>query len=60
MPEPDSGESQSEYISRYAGSEEAKKSFPDLKQRLAVAYSKWSKHKGVHKTVNNVKKVVGK
>jgi len=39
MPKPAKGESQGHYVSRFADSGEAKKSFPDIKQRLAVAYS---------------------
>lgn len=45
MPLPNPNETESEYIARYISSEEAKKSFPDEKQRLAVAYSEWKKHK---------------
>lgn len=60
MPNPSAGEDQNAYVSRFVGSEEAKKDFPDLKQRLAVAYSKWRQHKGVKKTVEGVKKAVGK
>ena len=44
MPLPKKGESKEEYISRYMNSEEAKKSFPDEKQRIAVAESEWKKH----------------
>ena len=43
MPNPKKGETKEEYISRFMNSEEAKNSFPDEKQRLAVAYSKWAK-----------------
>ncbi len=41
MPEPKVKEPESEFVSRYMGSDEAKTSFPDQKQRLAVAYSLW-------------------
>jgi len=39
MPEPIKGESQKNYVSRFEGSTEANKSFPDSLQRAAVAYS---------------------
>lgn len=39
MPYPTKGESQSHYVSRFMGSGEARQSFPDQKQRAAVAYS---------------------
>lgn len=48
MPDPKKDESKEEFIARFMGSEEAKKSFPDKKQRLAVANSKWEK-KSKHK-----------
>lgn len=41
MPNPRKGEKQRSYISRYVRSKEAQKSFPDIKQRLAVAYSEF-------------------
>jgi len=34
------GEGESAFMSRYMGSPEAAKTFPDQKQRAAVAYSK--------------------
>lgn len=43
MPKPNPGESKKAYIARFMASEEAQKSFPDKKQRLAVAYSMWRK-----------------
>lgn len=50
MPMPNKDESKEEYIARFMGSEEAKKSHPDEKQRLAIAYSMWKKHsEGEHK-----------
>ena len=49
MPKPNKGESREEYIARFMSSEEAKKSFPDEKQRLAAAYSYWRKHGGKNK-----------
>ncbi len=52
MPNPRKNESQKEYIARYMSSEEAKKTFPDEKQRLAVAYSKYRRKS----TVKAVKK----
>lgn len=41
MPLPRRGEKRSSYIQRYVKSKEAQKSFPDIKQRLAVAYSEY-------------------
>lgn len=43
MPYPRKGESKSDYISRFLESAEAKKDFPDEKQRLAVAYSMYER-----------------
>lgn len=43
MPLPAKGEKQKSYIARYVKSKEAQKSFPDIKQRLAVAYSEYSR-----------------
>jgi len=45
MPNPIKGETREEFIKRYMSSEEAKKTFPDFKQRLAVAISKWKNKK---------------
>ena len=56
MPEPTEGESQDKYVSRFVGSEEAKKSFPDIKQRLAVAYSKYRQKHGIKDKIEKVKK----
>lgn len=39
MPTPVKGERKRSFIKRYVSSQEAAKSFPDIKQRLAVAYS---------------------
>lgn len=52
MPKPSKEESKQDYISRFMDSSEAKKDFPDYKQRLAVAYSMWNRR--------NKKKVVNK
>lgn len=41
MPKPKPNESQQEFVSRYVSSEEAKRSFPNEQQRLAVAYSEY-------------------
>jgi len=41
MPKPNSKESEADYVARYMNSAEAKKKFPDEKQRLAVAYSEY-------------------
>ena len=39
MPYPTAGEDTGHYVSRFMGSSEAQSSFPDQKQRAAVAYS---------------------
>ena len=41
MPLPNKGEKQASYIRRYVKSQESQKRFPDIKQRLAVAYSEY-------------------
>jgi len=56
MPDPNPNESQDEYISRFMSSEEAQSSFPDIKQRLAVAYSKYRQSHGIKKKLNGMKK----
>jgi hypothetical protein len=48
MPDPNKQETKEEYVKRFMQSEEAKKDYPDEKQRLAVANSKW-KQKSKHK-----------
>lgn len=50
MPEPKKGESKEKFIARFVGSEEAKKSHPEEKQRLAVALSKWREFSKVKET----------
>ena len=46
MPAPEKGESESEYVSRLMESAEARRDYPDEKQRAAVAYSMYKeKHK---------------
>lgn len=44
MPRPNEGESKEDFIKRYMDSEEAKKTFPDEKQRYAAANGVWKKH----------------
>ena len=44
MPKPNKGESQEEYMKRFMSSDEAKKDYPDEKQRYAVGLSMWKKH----------------
>jgi hypothetical protein len=44
--EPKAGESEQDYVSRFVGTKLATKEFPDQKQRLAVAYSKFRGAKG--------------
>jgi hypothetical protein len=39
MPEPHQGEPLNKFVERYVSSKRAKKDFPNIKQRLAVAYS---------------------
>ena len=56
MPDPRAGEDRQSYVSRFVGSEEAKRDFPDIKQRLAVAYSKHRQEYGIKKKVDGVKK----
>lgn len=46
MPEPQKGEKRASYISRYVRSKESQKRFPDIKQRLAVAYSEYRRKSG--------------
>ena len=41
MPNPRKGQTQQEYIAEFMSSPEARRDFPDEKQRAAVAYSKW-------------------
>ena len=45
MPEPSRGESLSDFAAKYMGSKEARKSFPNAKQRYAVMRSKYKKEK---------------
>lgn len=45
MPSPTRKESLSGFVSRYMGSVEGRRSFPDQKQRAAVAYSEYKRRK---------------
>lgn len=45
MPEPAKGEKLNTFVSRYMGSEHARESFPNQKQRAAVAYSEYRRKK---------------
>jgi hypothetical protein len=45
MPSPNKNESEKEFVARYMSSEEAKKRFPDEKQRYAVALSEFRRSK---------------
>ena len=45
MPQPQKGESLSNFVGKYVSSKEATKSFPKKKQRLAIAYSEARKAK---------------
>ncbi len=44
MPSPKKNEKQNAYVARYMSSTEAQKSFPDEKQRLAVAFSEYRRN----------------
>jgi hypothetical protein len=43
MPNPQPREKEAHYIKRYVKSKESQKRFPDIKQRLAVAYSEFER-----------------
>lgn len=43
MPNPKPHEKRGSYIQRYVKSKESQKKFPDIKQRLAVAYSEYAR-----------------
>lgn len=45
MPKPKQDESKEDYVARFMSSEEAKRDYPDEKQRLAVAYSEYKRSK---------------
>ena len=55
MPYPTKGEGTQHYVSRFMGSSEANKSFPDQKQRAAVAYS-IARQRGLAKSVRHGKR----
>lgn len=44
MPDPRRGESKEEFIARYMASAEARRDYPDEKQRYAVAQSTWKEY----------------
>ena len=44
MPTPNRGETQRQFINRCINSEESKKTFPKLDQRVAFCYSVWREH----------------
>jgi len=44
MPKPNPNESKDEYIKRFMADNEAVNSYPDEKQRYAVALSYWGKY----------------
>ena len=51
MPSPNESEQQTKFISRCMSDEEAKKSFPDQKQRAAFCHSQWkSKSSTINET----------
>ena len=43
MPKPEPMETLKHFVARYAKSKEAQASFPDQKQRVAVAYATWAR-----------------
>jgi hypothetical protein len=45
MPLREKGEKLSSFIGRFVGSKREKRKFPELKQRLAVAYSEARQHR---------------
>lgn len=45
LPKPNKDETKDEFVSRFMSNEEAKKEFPEQKQRLAIAYEKWREKK---------------
>jgi hypothetical protein len=45
LPVPKKGEKKSDFIERYMGSSEAQRSFPNAKQRVAVANSVYKEKK---------------
>lgn len=46
MPAPQPHERMKDFIARYMGSPESQKTFPNQKQRVAVAYAVWKKKGG--------------
>ena len=53
MPKPNKGESEKHYVGRFMGSKESQRSFPNKKQRLAVAYS-ISAHRHIKDTHSHI------
>jgi hypothetical protein len=45
VPKPRKGEKEQRFVSRFMSSGEARESFPDSKQRAAVAYSEFTRRK---------------
>lgn len=62
---PKKDETKKDFISRFMKDENSKKEFPNVKQRIAVAYSQWKK---INESINIInerlklrgKKIVGK
>lgn len=50
MPRPNAGESEQDYVSRFMGSAEAQRDFPDEAQRAAVAHSMYRERDNVVET----------
>lgn len=49
LPKPQKGESEAEFIKRFMKNPQMKKEYPDLKQRLAIAFSTFRRAKEVIK-----------
>ena len=45
MPTPNGDEKEGDFVSRFMGNDAMQAEYPDQKQRLAVAYSQWRRHK---------------
>lgn len=58
MPTPRKGEKENDFVSRYVASAEAKKSFPNVMQRVAVAHSVWKKYHKKH-VLEEAEKLIG-
>lgn len=55
MPYPRPGETESEFVKRFMGDEEAKRDYPDQQHRLGAAYGIY-KHNAIHPKKQEEKK----